>query len=249
MNVPTNLTHYKKPMDRSNTQMDQEAFCRASIGGEDFELLTPGGLYWIDQSILFVADLHLGKGTTFRKHGIPIPAGSTRDTLASITVMLQETQANRLVILGDLIHSRASLSSSTLEALEEFIDENSGASMTLVRGNHDVGFKPENLGAVFRSWPIDVVEPGTRIDSVVLSHFPADVPDDAALLLCGHLHPAVRIADSTESLGSIPCFWESNGRVVLPAIGKFTGTHRIRPSPTDRVWLVADEGVMGFNLE
>ena len=84
--------------------------------------------------------------------------------------------------------------------------------------------------------------PGHRIGQIAFGHDPSDDIGDAELMLCGHIHPAMRFGRRSDQI-KLPCFWHTNSRLVFPAIGQFTGTHLIRPGKDDRVWVVADEGV------
>jgi len=52
---------------------------------------------------LVVSDLHIGIEHSFRKSGIKIPSG-TENMKKSILEMIDETGAEKLVILGDLKH-------------------------------------------------------------------------------------------------------------------------------------------------
>ena len=206
------------------------------LAGIALQLHADRAVFWPEQRALFVADTHFGKAATFRRHGIPVPSGSTAGTLRKIESLLQSTSATRLIILGDMFHARSSLSLKVRELLEAFFARHDEIDFTLVRGNHDA-----QVGPLPSSWPIEVVEPGVRMGSVALGHHPAPVPEDASLLLCGHLHPAVRFSVGGEDFGKLSCFWLSKRCFVLPAIGEFTGTHAIQPQSDDQTWMILDE--------
>jgi uncharacterized protein len=74
-----------------------------------------------------------------------------------------------LVVLGDLFHARSSLSVDVRASLEGFFGRHAALQIVLVRGNHDV-----HVGALPAAWPIQVVEPGTSIERVVLCHHPSE---------------------------------------------------------------------------
>jgi metallophosphoesterase superfamily enzyme len=84
-----------------------------SGGGKDHALAVAGAtlvadcagaLYWPDESLLVVADLHLEKGSAFAARGVLLPPYDTAATLARLA-MLIERYAPRLVIaLGDSFH-------------------------------------------------------------------------------------------------------------------------------------------------
>ncbi len=216
-------------------------FIDIELAGHQFQLLADRGMYWPARETLFIADTHFGKEATFRRNGVPVPAGSTEGTLNRIRGLLEQTQATQLCILGDMFHARSSLSADVRYSLDAFFAAFSQLSVLLVRGNHDswVGQMPTN-------WPVEVVEPGIRMNNVALGHHPEPVPENARLYLCGHLHPSIRVNCGKEKLGKLPCFWHSAGCLVLPAIGQFTGTHLVQAASADTAWVVTDEEVFKF---
>ena len=118
---------------KSETQHTQ----RIQLEERELWLLADRGVYWPMQDTLFVADLHLGKEASFRRGGIPLPVGGTDETLARITKMLAATGAGHLVVLGDLFHTKTSLSNEVCNSVEQFFQQHKGLLTTLVPGNHD----------------------------------------------------------------------------------------------------------------
>ena len=210
-----------------------------SIESFNFRLLAKRGLFWPEQKTLFIADTHFGKEATLRRQGIPVPRGSTIGTLATITEMVTECAATRLILLGDMFHARSSLSKDVEDSLDEFFTWHSELQFTLVLGNHD---RP--IGNLPTRWSIEIVDSGFQIERVAISHIPQLPCGKCDLLLCGHIHPAFRFQSQTESLGKLPCFWLSQRQLVLPAIGEFTGTHVVNPLPNDRTWVIAENQII-----
>ena len=209
-----------------------------NIGDVELELFAMRAAFSKSHSALFIADPHFGKEATFRRGGIPVPQGSTDGTLGTIAHLLSKTKAQKLIILGDMFHARSSLSKEVIASLDRFFDAHSDVDHTLIRGNHDA-----HLGSLPKSWPINVQDPGKRLASIVLNHHPGEVCTDATALFCGHLHPAVCFSVGGESTGKLPCFWLSQGCLVFPAIGEFTGMHVIQPGCDDQVWAIADDHI------
>ena len=209
------------------------------IEGIELLLLPEKGVYWPDEKTLFVADTHFGKEATFRRLGLAVPQGSTLETLQTIGEMIDTCHATRLILLGDMFHARSSISQSIHQSLDTFFTEHIQLRFTLVAGNHD-----RSVGELFSHWPIELLESGARVGHVSISHFPEPPSVGSNLLLCGHIHPAYRSYSKTDSLGKLPCFWLSEQQLVLPAIGKFTGTKIIRPSKADRTWVIAGNQVV-----
>ncbi|MEO1528746.1 MAG: ligase-associated DNA damage response endonuclease PdeM [Planctomycetota bacterium] len=208
------------------------------LGGVTLELLPGRGVYWRDQETLLVADTHLGKEASFRHQTMPVPSGTTTGTLAQVQTLLDQTGARRLVILGDMFHDEHSLAEDVVASIDEFFRSNPTVRFLLTKGNHD-----ERLKSLPIDWPLEVVTE-YRIADVALTHQPGEAKFAADLVLCGHIHPAYRIGSATDKLGKLPCYWFSAKHLVLPAIGEFTGTHRIRKRKGDRVWLIADGQVV-----
>lgn len=207
----------------------------------ELELLPEKGVYWRQHQTLFVADTHFGKEATFRFHNIPVPDGSTSETLRAITKMVKQTSAKSLVILGDMFHARSSLSKKIREQLQEFRKQHQALKINLVLGNHD---RP--LDTLPASWEVDIVPMGEFADGLAIGHEPENIPKDVAMMLCGHLHPAVRLISEVDRTNRLPCFWWHKKRLVLPAIGGFTGCSTIKPKPTDGVWVVAEGKVIAY---
>ncbi len=213
------------------------------IKEQELVLLPTGGVFHRVTETLFVTDTHFGKDATFRKHSIPVPSGSTRSTISKITTLLQLTSAKQLIILGDMFHASSSLSDNVVELLDQFtISAHPGLKISLIPGNHDQGIRdlPEQ-------WGINRLEPITTWDGLTLSHFPIKSHDHISPVLCGHVHPAVRVGSTTDQL-KLPCFFHRGNHLILPAIGEFTGTKVIQPKPKDRVWVLADEKVIPWKI-
>ncbi len=184
------------------------------------------------------ADLHWGKAATFRSSGIPIPGGATRDDLARLDAALDRAGARRLIILGDLFHSRAGrMAARTLTELRRWRAFRSNLEILLVRGNHDrhAGDPPADLR-------IACVDAPALVPPFVLRHVP--VVDPAGYTLSGHVHPGLTLVGRGLERQQLPCFLVGRRTAILPAFGGFTGLAAVEPGPTDRAFVIADEEVV-----
>jgi metallophosphoesterase superfamily enzyme len=151
-----------------------------------------------------------------------------------------------------------------MNLLSQFFQKHAACELTLVIGNHDLHLFKSEQNPLPPTWNMKVV-PQLAIGRVGLTHDPAEWPckskpgkskpdskasgtgrEPIALVLCGHLHPAIRASSLTDSAGKLPCFWFSRQRLVLPAIGTFTGTYRVDPGSGDQTWVIADQQVIAF---
>lgn len=207
---------------------------QVEFGCESLELLAAGAIHWRARRCLIVADAHFGKAATFRARGVPVPQGTTRETLARLDAVLDRTQPALLVFLGDLFHASEAHAPATLAALRAWREARSSLGVVLVEGNHDLaaGAPPPDLGIEVRSEP-------WRVDGLALCHHPQFV--QGAQALAGHLHPAVRISGRAGDSVRLPCFWLREGLTVLPAFGSFTGGARFDREPGDRVVAIAED--------
>ncbi len=203
-----------------------------AVAGTQLLLLPGGAAYWAPERALLVADAHFGKALSFRRLGVPVPEGTTAQTLEALTNALMTTQAQRVVFLGDFLHSARSQAASLLDALRAWRDAHAALAMTLVRGNHDdrAGDPPADLR-------IDVVDEPLAMGPFALKHHPDPVP--GAYVLAGHWHPCIRLRGRAHERLRLPCFWLGEGVGILPAFGAFTGMHPVDPRPGDRVFAIA----------
>ena len=130
--------------------------------------LHPSGAAFLPEfNTLLVADAHFGKAVSFRKLGVPVPQGTTTQTLEALTKIVEETSAKRIVFLGDFLHSTRSHAPATLAAIAKWRDAHSTLVLTLVRGNHDdrAGDPPSELA-------IEVVVDPLLLGPFALCHYP-----------------------------------------------------------------------------
>jgi len=213
---------------------------RISVAGADVVLHPSGAALLSAEKTLLVADAHFGKAVSFRKLGVPVPSGTTTETLDELTAALEATGATRVVFLGDFLHSRRSHAAGTLGAIAKWRAEHAGLALTLVRGNHD-----DRAGDPPASLDIEVVDEPLPLGPFALCHHPEPVA--GAYVIAGHWHPCISVAGRAFERLRLPCFWfgDDTGALpqqavgVLPAFGAFTGMHRIEPRAGDRIFPVA----------
>jgi len=206
---------------------------QVEVGGARLVLLPERAAYLPEQGSLLVADVHVGKAASFRGLGVPVPQGTTRGTLARLSAALAATQAARLIVLGDFVHSSRSYGRATVQALAQWRAAHASLRITLLRGNHDAraGDPPLELG-------IEVIDAPLRCGPYLLAHEPAAMP--RAYVLAGHVHPCVVVGSRGFDRLRLPCFHFGRSVGVLPAFGEFTGSHALPREPGDRVFAIAE---------
>jgi uncharacterized protein len=203
-------------------------------------LLSSGAVYLSDIATLLVADAHFGKAVSFRLRGVPVPQGTTTETLQRLTDALAQTSAARIIFLGDFLHSAEAHAAPTQLAIAKWRSQHADLDLTLVRGNHDdrAGDPPLSLGIEVLDEPFFV--PGGAMP-LALCHYPQRVA--GTYVLAGHTHPCVVLKGAGRERLRLPCFVLGNAATrafgTLPAFGSFTGMHPIERHSADRVFAVA----------
>ena len=206
------------------------------VAGRALSLLPQKAAFLPDTHTLLIADAHIGKATSFRALGVPVPRGTTSETLSLIGELVARHDARRVVFLGDFLHSARSHVAATLDAVSRWRALHPTLELVLVRGNHDdrAGDPPASLG-------FTVVDEPLMDGGLAMCHHPEAVA--GAYVLAGHLHPCVSVHGRARERLRLPCFHFGAQVGVLPAFGSFTGMHPARVAPGDRVFAVADDAV------
>jgi uncharacterized protein len=210
-----------------------------TVENEQLVLLPERAIFWPAQSMLLIADMHCGKAATFRARHVPIPEGGTDADLARLSTLLHSTQATHLAILGDWIHAEVGCTPAVMNAVQAWRQRHPALDIHWVRGNHD-RLAPA-LRAQFAFQESDFLDLGP----FRLQHHPGETP--GRYTLAGHLHPkAVLKAPGFPRL-HVPCFHFTATGAVLPAFGSFTGGHPVQPTPTSRLYVIADSTVLAWS--
>jgi DNA ligase-associated metallophosphoesterase len=206
------------------------------VAGASLVLLPSRALWWPAQDLLLVADLHLGKAASLRQQGIVVPGGSGAATLARLDAALAVSGAAQLMVLGDLLHARVGRTPQLDQLVGSWLEQHPGLRWSLLVGNHD------RAAGVPANWRLESIAQGEQIGPFVLHHHPQPSPD--GYVLCGHTHPAVRLAGPGRQRARLPCFWFGTAVGVLPAFGELTGHFEVRPARHDRVCVLAGDTVV-----
>jgi DNA ligase-associated metallophosphoesterase len=219
--------------------MDRVATVTLQVAGQTLLLLPEKVVFLPECDTLLVADAHIGKATSFRQLGVPVPAGTTGETLGVLSRLIQRLDAKRVVFLGDFLHSARSLAPDTLATVRRWRELHGPVEMTLVRGNHD-----DRAGDPPAALDIQPFDEPVALRGLALAHHPR--PMAGAYVLAGHLHPCVSVGGRAHDWHRLPCFWFSERVGVLPAFGAFTGMQAIRPRPGEQVYAAAPDRVFAL---
>jgi DNA ligase-associated metallophosphoesterase len=212
-----------------------------AAAGRPLTLLAEKAAFLAGSRTLLVADAHIGKAVSFRALGVPVPRGTTSETLDALSALVATWRARRIVFLGDFLHSARAHAPATLGAVARWRRAHASLELVLVRGNHDsrAGDPPPYLG-------MRVVDEPFVLDGFALCHHPRALA--GAYVLAGHLHPCVSLGGRGFDHLRLPCFWLGDDVGVLPAFGAFTGMHPIDARANERVFPIADGAVAALRV-
>jgi uncharacterized protein len=203
------------------------------IRGERVELLAQRAVWWKRRKTLLVADLHIGKEETFRKSGIAMPHAVLEETLSRLGVVIAACAAERVVVIGDLIHAKQGLSPAVVEQFGRWRDSYAGR-IELVIGNHD-----RHVRKLPESWGIEL-RGETEIDApFCYRHEPSEGVARDTYEWSGHLHPTARVAGA-----ALPAFVIGRSAAILPAFTSFSRGPGCVATIDTRVFAVAEGSVV-----
>ena len=210
--------------------------------GLTLHLLPQRAVFLPAHGMLLIADAHIGKAVSFRRLGVPVPGGTTSETLQRLTAAVVSCGAQQVVFLGDLLHSARSRAAPTWAAVALWREQHAALQLTLLRGNHDqhAGDPPPEWGVRCIDGPLRLPGAPGQPD-LALAHHPEPLP--GAYVLAGHIHPAVVLAGRAHERLRLPCFHFGPQVGVLPAFGAFTGMHVMSNGPGERVFVVGEGSV------
>lgn len=180
-----------------------------TFAGQTLQALGSGALFWPEEGLLCVSDLHLCKSDRLaRRGGDLLPPYETRDTLIRLAEAIDATGASTVVCLGDSFDDLAGVDALTTADRDLLAGLQAGRRWIWIEGNHDPG--PMDLG-------------GTHLASFSARglHF-RHIASDGTPEVSGHYHPKVKLSLKGRRIAR-PAFLYDAQRMILPAFGTYTG--------------------------
>ncbi|HLY57820.1 MAG TPA: ligase-associated DNA damage response endonuclease PdeM [Stellaceae bacterium] len=181
---------------------------RLTLGGAELVADPVGALWWPDERMLLVADLHLEKGTSFARRGTLLPPWDTRATLDRLDAALTRYGPEVVVALGDSFHDREARARLGAEDAARLAALTARCDWRFLAGNHDPGGTEEafeHRGIVFRH----------------------EAAPGAAPEVSGHYHPKATIRVHGRAV-ACRCFVTDGRRLIMPAFGAYAGGLDVR---------------------
>jgi len=181
-----------------------------TLSGAPLTALGSGALWWPDESLLVVSDLHLGKSERIaRRGGTSLPPYDTRDTLTRLAADLALSHARTVVCLGDSFDDLAAAEALPEEERQWIFRLQAGRRWVWIEGNHDPG-PVEFGGAHLAELPLP---------PLTFRHI---AQDGASGEVSGHYHPKASVQLRGRTVTRAAFLIDTN-RIILPAYGTYTG--------------------------
>lgn len=185
-----------------------------TVAGIDFVGDTAGALFWAEERLLLVADLHLEKGSSFARRGMMLPPYDTAATLARLGAVIAHHAPRTVVALGDSFHDGHGPSRLTAQDQAVLAALQRGRDWIWITGNHD----PEPSAAVGGMFADCLA-----IGPLTFRHLPTGGDGEIA----GHLHPVARVSVRGRAIRR-RCFAGDGRALVMPAFGAYAGGLNVR---------------------
>lgn len=208
---------------------------KIQIQNETFILHPSGAVFWESKKIIIISDVHLGKVTHFRKHGIAIPQNAISENFRKITEVLDEFMPEKIIFLGDLFHSSKN---AEWDLFEKWLS-NHNQETYLITGNHDIIDEKH-----YKTIGVVVIEM-LQIDAFFFTHHPTE--KENLFNFSGHIHPGIVLRGLGLQSLKLRCFFHKPNQMILPAFGEFTGKFFLKPENDHIVYAIASNEVILIN--
>ena len=170
-----------------------------------------GALWWPEERLLCVADLHLGKSERIARRGGPLlPPYETAETLDRLAAEIGALDPATVICLGDSFDDMDASGALAPADLGRLTALAAGREWLWIAGNHD---------------PAPLAMPGGHLAELargplVFRHAAEEAAPPGEV--SGHYHPKLRLAARGRTI-TRACFLHDDRRLILPAFGAYTG--------------------------
>lgn len=183
-----------------------------------------GCLFWPEQRLLIVADMHLEKGSAFAVRGQMLPPYDSAMTLGNLAKVIAFYRPEHLLALGDSFHDVRAADRMHDDCRTKLLSLISPLDMLWITGNHDPEIPPDLPGARHAE---------LTIGPLVFRHEPQAFSKHGEI--AGHLHPVAKVVTKKGKLRT-RAFVSDATRLVMPAFGAYTGGLNLRDPIIDNLF-------------
>jgi uncharacterized protein len=178
-------------------------------------------VWFADERLLVIADLHWGYAASHRARGNLLPWWGDDEIESRLQLLVADYSPAEMIWLGDVVHAAEGAARA-----ESYIRK-SDVPVTLIAGNHDRRWRAAGARSALRG-------------KHFFHHGDVAVAVPAGCLeIIGHHHPAVSWWDGAGSNLKLPALVLSPRRLVLPAFSPWAAGTPWTVSPDETIWAVA----------
>jgi DNA ligase-associated metallophosphoesterase len=209
---------------------------RITIREEELILDQERAIYFPNQQLLAISDLHLGKSAHFRKAGVQVPSTMAQNDLQRLTLLVEKYTPHTLLINGDMFHHELN---TDVNDFARWREQYPKLKLVLVKGNHD------RLASVhYQALGIEIKDPSYCTENFCFIHDAIQCNEKDLYPVSGHVHPGITIVGKAKQRLSFPCFYFGASYAVMPAFSTFTGLCLMRPTKNDQVFAITPNKVV-----
>ena len=206
---------------------------------EKFSTVNNFPCVYIDElAAVVVSDLHIGIEISQTMSGVLMPRIQSEKVLEELEDIKESTDAEKLIIDGDLKHSFSGRNKKENEEVENFLQKLSMVyeKTVVVKGNHDNAL--EHRTEHFKN--IELKEKHFEKGFLfVHGHKNFEIPVGTDYIILGHEHPALELKDDVGVVEKISCILYGSIQnykvVVLPAYSELASGTGVNGMPKHRL--------------
>ncbi|GAL68825.1 ligase-associated DNA damage response endonuclease PdeM [Jejuia pallidilutea] len=194
---------------------------RIECKGETLLLTNQRAVFWPQNDMLILSDLHIGKTAHFRKSGVPISSNVLQKDLERLKTIIAYFRPKTILITGDLFHAEFN---TDVMVFKTWMQQFKHINLILVKGNHD-----KHSFELYESLNIEILPHSLKKGPFVFTHNIKTLVD-GEFYISGHTHPGVLIKGKGKQRIKLPCYQVTHQQLILPAFSLFTGLNTNIPS-------------------
>lgn len=207
------------------------------VKGEELILLKEKAIYFPQQQLLAISDLHLGKSAHFRKSGLQVPEKLAQNDLKRLQMLVDCYSPKILLVNGDMFHHHEH--NSDIDNFITWRNRYPTLKLLLVKGNHD-----QLRVQQYAELNIEVSEPSYATSNFCFIHDAMMCKTENRYPISGHVHPGISMVNKAKQRLRFPCFYFGPQYAIMPAFSEFTGLYMVRPKANEEVYAITPAGVL-----
>jgi DNA ligase-associated metallophosphoesterase len=182
-----------------------------TVNGARLTGLSEGALWWAEEGLLVVSDLHLEKATSLAARGAGLlPPYDSLETLNRLAALADRLKPRSILALGDSFHDNDGPNRLPEAERMALMRLTASHDWTWIIGNHDPAPDPDLGGRILFE---------ASFGPLLFRHEAIAYAEGE---ISGHFHPKAAVRVRGRRI-SARCFIEDGSRAILPAFGAYTG--------------------------